>query len=64
MITTALAALILSPWLPYPDPNYPDPNNLAPTYITNADGTRMQCTPTASFCYSDSSGLPSYLQGG
>lgn len=61
---TLLASLILSPWFPEPDPGYQNPMNLAPTYITNADGTRSQCTPTANYCWKDNSGLPSYLQGG
>ena len=57
--TIALAATVwLSP-APVPDPNpYTD---LLPTYVTNGDGTRMQCSPTANYCWPDNTGLPSYL---
>ena len=66
MIATVLvaASLILGPYYgPDPTPGFQDPNNLSPTYITNGDGTRIQCTPTANACWTDTSGLPSYLQG-
>lgn len=54
---------------PLDTPSYPDPSpgggytNLLPTYVTNGDGTRWQCTPTMNYCMPDSSGLPSYLEG-
>jgi hypothetical protein len=68
ILTTVLAAITftLSPSSPYPDPNPPvAPNQpgvqLLPTYATNGDGTRMQCTPSTSYCWRDTTGLPSYL---
>jgi len=67
-LVNALTAItiILSPSAPYPDPA-PAPTDpsiqLLPTYTTNGNGTRMQCSPTSSFCWPDTTGLPSYLTG-
>lgn len=64
-LTTLLAAstFALSPSTPYdPTPTYPTPS-LIPNYVTNGDGTRMQCTPNLSNCWRDTTGLPSYLTG-
>lgn len=60
---TLLTLLALSPLNPYPDPPYPTPS-LIPNYTTNGDGTRMQCTPGLTQCWTDTTGLPSYLAGG
>lgn len=66
MIATVLAlttVIALSPSNPYtPDPAYPTPS-LIPNYVTNGDGTRMQCTPNLNQCWPDTTGLPSYLTG-
>lgn len=64
-MTTLLSWLLiatapLSPSTPYPDPTYPTPS-LIPNYITNGDGTRLQCTPSLNQCWRDTTGLPSYL---
>jgi len=63
VITTLLATLTftLSP-APDPTPSYPTPT-LLPNYVTNGDGSRMQCTPNLSQCWRDTTGLPSYLTG-
>ena len=56
----ALAATV---WLsPAPDPNPYGDTDLLPTYVTNGDGSRMQCSPTANYCWPDNTGLPSYLK--
>jgi hypothetical protein len=61
----ALIAAILIPLSPTPVPDPPPYFGsdivLLPTYETNGDGTRMQCTPTQSFCWPSADGLPSYL---
>jgi hypothetical protein len=68
LVNTLMVAVMfgLSPSGPYPDP-VPFPNDppvqLLPTYTTNADGTRMQCTPALTYCWPDTTGLPSYLTG-
>lgn len=51
-----LAVLVLAP-SPSPDPAVPD----YPTYITQGDGTRVTCTPSGSYCWQYTEGLPSYL---
>lgn len=62
VITLLAAWFALSPPIqPDPSPNYGD--ILLPSYVVNGDGTRMQCSPTANYCWPDTSGLPSYLQG-
>ena len=64
-MTHALLAItfLLSPtFTPDPPPYYSRPV-LIPTYVTNGDGTRMQCTPGAIYCWPDTTGLPSYLGG-
>lgn len=61
---TLLAALALSPFWPGPGPdpvNPVQPGFLLPTYVTNGDGTRWQCSPGMYQCQPSSDGLPSYL---
>lgn len=65
--TAALLVGLLLPLFPVPaPPPFPDPDytSLLPRYVTNGDGTRMQCTPSLNQCWPDSTGLPSYLPGG
>lgn len=58
---TLLATLALSPLWPVPEPP-PSPGvGLLPTYVTNGDGTRWQCTPNLAQCQPSRDGLPSYL---
>lgn len=54
------AVFALSP-TPVPDPNPYGDVSLLPTYVTRGDGTRLQCSPTADYCWPDTTGLPSYL---
>lgn len=59
----ALAAAVFFALAPGPVPD-PDPvpgQILAPSYVTNGDGTRWQCAPQGFSCVPDTSGLPSYL---
>lgn len=62
MIAALAAATVfaLSPY-PVPDPDIEPGQILAPSYITNGDGTRWQCAPGGFSCVPDTSGLPSYL---
>lgn len=62
MLTTVFA---MTPAYPDPDPTPPPAYGdilQLPTYMVNADGSRMQCSPAADYCWPDSSGLPSYLR--
>jgi hypothetical protein len=48
---------------PADDSPAPPPVPPMPMWVTNPDGTRMQCTPGGYSCWPDTSGLPSYLEG-
>jgi hypothetical protein len=63
-MTHAVLALtiLLGPTFTPDPPPYPQPV-LIPTYVTNGDGTRMSCTPGTTYCWQDTTGLPSYLDG-
>lgn len=58
----AAALMMLAP-LPLDDPPAPPTVPPMPMWVTNPDGTRMQCTPGGYSCWPDTSGLPSYLEG-
>lgn len=62
----AIAASIIVPLAPsYPDPPAPTPTpgyiQMIPNYLVQGDGTRVVCTPTASYCWPSNDGLPPTL---